>query len=309
MSRTLVRAGEQERSRSVAAVVLAMVVAARPKQWTKNLVLFVGLVFSLNLLRLSALLEAVAAFVAFCALSSAAYLVNDVIDLPNDRAHPIKARRPLASGRLTVGESVLAAVALFLLGLGLAWALDPLFAALALAYVALTLAYSLHLKKVVLLDVFSIAAGFVLRAAAGAVVVSVPISPWLYVCTILLALLIALGKRRNELHLLEDQAVEHRTTLKLYTADLLDQLIVIISSAAIMAYSLYTFSAENLPKNHAMMVTIPLVVYGIFRYLYVMRVLRVGGSPEDLLLSDRPLGLTVLCWAFLSVAILYLVPR
>lgn len=309
MSDTLVTTDSGVRLRGAGNVLLALLLAGRPKQWTKNIVLFVGLVFSFNLFRLPMLFEALVAFAIFCALSSAGYLVNDVVDLPHDRNHPSKSTRPLAMGRITVGESLLTAALLLVLGMAAAIWLKPTFAFLAALYVALSISYSLWLKKVVLVDVFAIAAGFVIRAAAGAVAISVPISPWLYVCTILGALFIALGKRRHELQLLQADATNHRATLEHYSIQLLDQLIIIVCAATIMAYSLYTFSAENLPKNHAMMATIPVALYGIFRYLYLLHVEQLGGAPEDLLVSDTPLLLSIVAWGGLSVAILYFFPR
>jgi len=173
----------------------------------------------------------------------------------------------------------------------------------------LTISYSIWLKHLVLIDVFAIAAGFVLRAVGGAVVIGVPVSPWLYVCTVLGSLFLALGKRRNELELLEEGAGSHRKNLEQYTLELVDQLILIVASVTIMAYSLYTFTAENLPRDHSMMLTIPLVVYGLFRYLYLVRVRRQGGAPEDLFLTDPGLLGTAVLWALLSVTVLYLLPH
>jgi 4-hydroxybenzoate polyprenyltransferase len=293
-------------SRAGRLALLPLLAALRPKQWTKNALLFVGVVFSLNLGNLSLVLLAAAGFMVFCAASSAGYLVNDLADLEADRRHPRKAKRPIAAGQVSPDVARALAVALAVGSVAAALALQPAFGLLTALYLALTLSYTFWIKHLVLLDVFGLAAGFVLRAVAGAVVVDVPISPWLYVCTGLGAVFIALGKRRHELQALAGRADGHRPILAEYSLELLDQLIAITSAATIIAYSLYTFSGEKLPRNGAMMLTIPVVLYGIFRYLYLVRVKGLGGSPEELLLKDRGLLLTVLVWAALSVAILYL---
>ena len=201
------------------------------------------------------------------------------------------------------------AVALGAAGLALALALGTAFLLVASLYMLLTLTYSIWLKHLVLIDVFGISAGFVLRAVGGAVVIGVPVSPWLYVCTVLVSLFLGFGKRRNELELMEADAAGHRKNLEQYSVELLDQLILIVASVTIMAYSLYTFSAENLPRDHSMMMTIPLVLYGMFRYLYLVRVQRKGGAPEDLLLTDPGLLGTAIAWMALSVIILYVIPH
>jgi 4-hydroxybenzoate polyprenyltransferase len=288
---------------------LALLQALRPKQWTKNLLLFVGLVFTYNLRNGPMLATTVAAFAVFCALSSAGYLWNDVRDAEADRRHPAKKLRPIASGRLPVGLAVGLAMGLAAVGLVAAFGLGSSFGIVASLYLLLTIAYSLWLKHLVLIDVFGISAGFVLRAVGGAVVIGVPVSPWLYVCTVLGSLFLALGKRRHELELLTGAAGGHRRNLQQYSVELVDQLLLIVASAMIMAYSLYTFSAEHLPRDSSMMLTIPVVVYGIFRYLYLVRIKRQGGAPEDMLLSDPGLLGTVVGWVLLSVTILYVAPR
>lgn len=280
--------------------------ALRPRQWSKNFIVFVGPIFALQLTDPFTVLRAIVAFGAFCLLSSAGYLVNDLLDLAADRQHPIKRNRPVASGALRPRAALGLAAGLALPALGLALWLDRGFAAVAVAYLALTVLYSLALKHLVLVDLFVIAGGFVLRAVGGAVVAGVRVSPWLYVCTILAALFLGLGKRRQELAALEASAGRHRRNLSEYTVDLVDQLTTIVTSAAVMAYSLYTFSAPNLPRNDLMMLTIPLVIYGLFRYLFLVRVRGQGGSPEELLLADRPLLATTIAWVVLSAAILYL---
>jgi 4-hydroxybenzoate polyprenyltransferase len=288
---------------------LAMIRSLRPKQWTKNLLVFAGLIFTYNLLNTEMLTRVILSFVAFCALSSAGYIWNDLRDIAADRLHPIKRRRPIAAGLVPPGLAVVMGLVLGVAGLGLALALGTSFALVASLYMLLTVTYSIWLKHLVLIDVFGISAGFVLRAVGGAVVIGVPVSPWLYVCTVLASLFLALGKRRNELELLEGDAAGHRKNLEQYTLELVDQLILIVASVTIMAYSLYTFSAENLPRDHSMMLTIPLVVYGLFRYLYLVRVKRKGGAPEELLLTDPGMLGTAICWVGLSVFVLYVLPH
>jgi 4-hydroxybenzoate polyprenyltransferase len=285
----------------------ALLIALRPRQWTKNGLLFIALAFTLNLQQGALLFRTLAAFVCFCALSSAGYLLNDVVDVEADRAHPTKRLRPIAARQVSVGIALGLGVVLLLFGLGGAFLINGLLGVLALAYALLTAVYSTTLKHIVLLDIFGIAGGFVIRAAAGAVAIDVPISPWLYIATLLGALLIALGKRRTELETMGvEAAVGHRRNLESYSVEFIDQLILVISSAALMTYALYTFSAENLPKTHSMMLTIPVVMYGLFRYLFLVREGDVGAAPEDLLFRDRPLLAAVVVWAVLAVSMLYL---
>jgi 4-hydroxybenzoate polyprenyltransferase len=289
-------------TRSIARLYLA---AMRPKQWTKNAVVFAALVFDHKLFNTSAFAMVIAAALCFCLVSSAVYIVNDLRDAESDRAHPKKRLRPIASGE--IGPSTASALVVLLLAISvpLATALRPEFALVIGGYLALMTAYTFMLKHLVIVDVFAISAGFVLRAAGGAVVLNVPISPWLYVCTVLLSLFIGFGKRRHELILLEDSAGSHRRNLDEYSPELLDQFILITAAATIMAYSLYTFVAANLPDDHSMMLTIPFVVYAIFRYLFLIHRRDGGGSPEQLLLSDLPLLSCIALWGLASVLILY----
>lgn len=286
-------------------VGIGLIRACRPKQWTKNILLFFGLIFALKLTDPALGARALTGFAIFCAASSGIYLLNDLADVEQDRQHPKKRRRPLAAGIIQPGAVITLATVLLVGALAGGFALTPVFGALTVLYVGLMGLYTTHLKHVVLIDVFVLAAGFVLRAAAGAVAVGVPISPWLYVCTILASLFLALGKRRHEILLLNDGAGQHRRILEEYSLAYLDQLIVIVTSATVMAYSLYTFSAENLPSDHSMMLTIPFVLFGIFRYLYLMHQQDGGGSPEEALLTDRPLLFTVIGWLVTAVAVLY----
>jgi 4-hydroxybenzoate polyprenyltransferase len=282
-----------------------LLLALRPRQWTKNGLIFVALAFTLNLQDTTLVGKTVQTFVCFCALSSAGYLLNDIMDVEADRQHPTKRLRPIAAGSVPMGLALSLGLVLAVLGLVGTFTINLPLGGLAVAYVALTALYSVSLKHIVLVDIFGLAAGFVLRAAAGAVAIDVPISPWLYIATMLGSLLIALGKRRSELQVLGVEAAGHRRNLDAYSLEFIDQLILIVSSAALMTYALYTFSAENLPRNHSMMLTIPVVLYGLFRYLFLVREGNVGGAPEDLLFRDRPLLVAVVIWVVLAVATLY----
>lgn len=287
----------------------ALVVTMRPKQWTKNLILFAGLVFSDDRLLFETvpLFRSIIAFAIFCLLSSAVYIMNDLADIEKDRAHPSKRDRPLPSGQLSPRVAQIALVTLLIAILPGAFALNVPFGVVALVYFANNIAYNLVLKHHVLLDVFSISAGFVLRAIAGAVVIPVRISPWLYVLTLLLALFLSLSKRRHELLLLEDGRGSHRRVLDDYSPQLLEEMRNIITASTIIAYALYTFTAPNLPDNHAMMLTIPFALYGLFRYMYITH--DDGGAPPDeLFLRDKPLLITVVLWGLTAIAILYFSP-
>lgn len=299
------QAGERRGGLTLAEQAVALVEALRPKSWTKNVLLYVGLVFALRLSDPRAFLQATLAFVVFCSVSSAGYLFNDIADAEQDRQHPRKRNRPIASGRVSLGQARRLASALLVLGLGGAFALNIRFGLVTLAYVLLNVAYNAGLKRVVLVDVFVLATFFVIRAVAGAVAIDVPISPWLYVCTILAALFLGLAKRRHELILLGDDAANHRSILSEYSAALLEQLITIVTASLVMAYSLYAFSAENLPKDHSMMLTVPIVLFGIFRYLYLVHRRDVGGAPEEVLLGDRWMLSTAIALGLTSVAVLY----
>ncbi|MBC7236514.1 MAG: decaprenyl-phosphate phosphoribosyltransferase, partial [Chloroflexi bacterium] len=241
--------------------------AMRPKQWAKNVFVFAGVFFDGRILDVRRIAASMAAFALFCLLSGAVYLINDLADLERDRVHPEKRHRPLASGALPPRAAWLATVVILGVGLPLSFLLKPAFGAVALLYVAMMLAYSFYLKNLVIIDVMVIAAGFVLRVFAGTIVVAVTrFSPWLYVCTTLLALFIAINKRRHELLLLAEKANDHRSSLQEYSPRFLDDMTSLVVATLLSAYSLYTFSAPNLPANHSMMLTIPFVMYGIFRY-------------------------------------------
>jgi 4-hydroxybenzoate polyprenyltransferase len=291
-------------------IVPLLLTSLRPSQWTKNLLVFAGLLFGHRLFDERAVVEAVAAFVIFCALSGVVYLVNDIADRESDRQHPLKARRPIASGALPVATAAAAAVALGAVALAASAAIGSRFAGVAAAYLALQFLYSGLLKHIVILDVLTIAIGFVLRAVAGAVAVNVEISHWLLVCTILLALFIALAKRRHEIVLLADGATQHRPILGEYNSYLLDQMIAVVTASTLMAYVFYTISPETQEKFGTgwLGLTIPFPLYGIFRYLYLVHRREGGGSPAELLLTDRPLLACVALWA-LAVAVIIYRPR
>ncbi len=284
-----------------------LVLSLRPEQWTKNLVVLAGLLFGRRLLDGESVLLAVATFVIFCALSGAVYLFNDVADRDADRVHPLKSTRPIAAGDLSPRVALVTAGVLGGAAVLSGVLLRPALGAVASTYLVLLLLYSTLLKHVVIVDVLTIAAGFVLRAVAGAVAVDVPISHWLLVCTTLLALFLALSKRRHELTLLADGATEHRRILQEYSPYLLDQMIGVVTASTLVAYAIYATSAETAERlgTDRLGLTIPFVLYGIFRYLYLVHQKRGGGSPAALLLADRPLMACVALWAASVVLILY----
>jgi len=287
----------------------ALLVSLRPHQWIKNLVVFAALAFSKHLFEPDAALRAAMAFAVFCALAGAAYLVNDVLDAEQDRQHPVKRHRPVASGALPSRVARAAAAALTVAALAAAVWLGRDFVLVAIAYFLLTLAYSLLLKHHVILDVLAIALGFVLRAVAGAVAIEVRFSDWLLVCTILLALFLALAKRRHELVSLED-AAGHRRSLREYSPYLLDQMIAVVTASCLTAYAFYTLAPDTVEKYRTdrLAWTIPFVIYGIFRYLYLVHRKDQGGSPSDVLLADRPLLVAVALWGAAVIAIVYTAP-
>jgi 4-hydroxybenzoate polyprenyltransferase len=284
-----------------------LLASLRPAQWTKNLVVFAGLIFGRRLMTPSALASALGAFVIFCALSGVVYLINDVVDRESDRLHPLKAKRPIAAGELSVAVAIAAAAVLGSGALVAAFSLGRAFGLVAAGYLLLQAAYSGPLKHIVIVDVLAIAIGFVLRAVAGAVVIPVPISQWLLVCTILLALFLGLAKRRHELVVLADSAAAHRPILGEYSAYLLDQMIGIVAAATLVAYVFYTISPETQAKfgTQWLGLTIPFPLYGLFRYLYLVHRREGGGSPADTLLNDRPLLLCVALWVAAVVLIVY----
>ncbi|MGD2155240.1 MAG: decaprenyl-phosphate phosphoribosyltransferase [Anaerolineales bacterium] len=284
----------------------AVILSLRPKQWAKNIFIFAALIFDRKLTNLPALLDILSGFVIFSLLASTVYIINDIADLEADRQHPIKRNRPIASGKLPISIALGIAIFLPIIALPAAYLLSPAFALITLIYIFLNVSYSKWLKHYAIIDVLVLASFYVLRVGAGVVLIDVDrFSPWLYVVTTLLALYIGFGKRRAELMLLAENANSHRRVLDGYTIPLLDQFITIVSGTTIVAYSLYTFSAPNLPDNHAMMLTIPFVLYGIFRYLYLIQ-MEQGGAPEDVVFSDIPLQISILLYGLAVLSIFYI---
>lgn len=287
-------------------MLLALLKNMRPKQWVKNLLLFAGLVFDRQLTYLPALERTIIGFLLFCLLSSSIYLINDIIDLENDRKHPKKKFRPLASGALSVSLAASAAVVFLVVAVGVGFWLSPIFSVGCLIYFGLNLSYSLWIKHVPVLDVLILASFYVLRVWAGVSLITVQrFSPWIYVFTTFLALFLGIGKRRAEI-LNHQEGPQTRRVLKHYTVEYLEQLLLIDLSLAIATYSLYTFLAPNLPANHAMMLTIPFVIYGFFRYLYLVQVKNSGEAPEEILFSDRPLQICLVVWGAAVLLIFYI---
>jgi 4-hydroxybenzoate polyprenyltransferase len=290
-------------------MLIGLIKTLRPKQWTKNGFVFVPLVFDVKVFQLEPLLRTLAGFVLLCLISGTVYLINDLVDIERDRQHPTKRNRPLASGQLSKPVAIAAAIALPVIVLPLSFLLDVQFGLILSGYLGLQILYSLWLKNVVIVDVMVVAAGFVLRVAAGVALVSAErFSPWLYLFTSLLALFMALGKRRQEIVLLKDDAGNSRASLDHYNLPFLDEMMAVVTAGTLVTYALYTFSAPNLPSNHSMMLTIPFVLYGIFRYLYVVHIQGNGGAPDEVLLTDRPLLAAVGLFGMAVVIILYLSP-
>jgi 4-hydroxybenzoate polyprenyltransferase len=287
-----------------------LLLTMRPRQWIKNSFVFTALAFSEGRLWTQPMpvLQTLAAFVIFCLAASSIYLINDLVDIEKDRAHPKKSARPLASGKLSPAVAVGAAIALIGFSLPMAYLLSPSFLWVLLAYIVIQgLLYSYFLKNIVILDILTIAAGFVLRALAGGAVLGVTITPWLMVCMGLLAVFLGIGKRRHELVLLEHGAGEHRRILREYSVPMLDQMISIVTASLVMAYSMATFSAPAVPREPypVLMITIPFVVYGIFRYLYLIYQHAEGGSPEELVLKDAPLAGSIALWGVVVLSLLF----
>jgi 4-hydroxybenzoate polyprenyltransferase len=288
--------------------VRGLIRTMRPTQWAKNGFVFAGIIFDKQLLQAEPLARVVATFGLLCLVASTIYIVNDLVDIERDRLHPKKRNRALPSGELPISWALAAATVMPLVALVAGLALSPALAAVLLAYLALHLAYSFWLKNIVIIDVFAIAAGFILRLVAGIVVIDVTnFSPWLYVCAGLLALFLAIGKRRQELILLADNAEGHRSTYKDYNMALLDDMLRMVTTGSVLTYMLYTIEAQTIRSNgHRMMLTIPFVIYGVFRYLYLIHVRGEGSAPDELLFKDLPLLANVSLWVLSAGAILYL---
>lgn len=279
----------------------------RPHQWVKNLLVFAALIFSRNLTSGSAVLRSVLAFVIFCLLSGCVYILNDIVDLEKDKQHPEKSLRPLASGKLSKQSALLAVLALGIIALGCSFWLNVQFGVIAVIYLAINLAYSGWLKQFVIIDVMVLASFYVLRAMAGAEAIRVDISPWLIICTLLLALFLAFGKRRHELVSLADNAVNHRAILREYSATLIDQMISVVTASTVMVYILYTVSDDAVRQfgTKELIYTTPFVIYGIFRYLFLLHRRERGGNPSKLLLADKPLLVSIMLWLATVIVIIY----
>ncbi|HDH57515.1 MAG TPA: decaprenyl-phosphate phosphoribosyltransferase [Bacteroidetes bacterium] len=286
---------------------IALIAAMRPKQWTKNLVIFAGLVFSQNFFHLGFLKVSVLAFIAFCLNASSVYIINDIKDLEQDRLHPVKKFRPLPAGRISTRQAAFLSVILAVISLALAFWLNLHYGALLALYWVMMIVYSFALKHVVIVDIMIISAGFIIRAISGAVVLDVMISRWLLACAIFLSLFLILAKRRNEIVELGANASEHRAILDEYGERFLDQMIAVVTACTVISYVLYTLDPGTVQKFHTanLILTVPFVIYGIFRYLYLVYQKNMGGRPEMILLADRPLLLSVFLWVAVSVFILY----
>jgi 4-hydroxybenzoate polyprenyltransferase len=289
-------------------MILEILRSLRIQQWIKNFFIFAPLVFSQNVFDLPLLVKTVSAFVLFCILSGASYILNDIQDLEEDKLHPVKSKRPLASGRLKTSHALFASVLLVLLSLGAGLFLNVKFFIALLVYFVLQVAYSSWLKHVVILDVFLIATGYLVRVIAGGLVIDVQLSPWLFICTVLIALFLALSKRRHELLFLDKSAEIHRPILKEYTPRLLDQMIAVVTASTVISYCLYTISSETVAKfgTTNLLLTVPFVLYGIFRYLYLVHQKDEGGSPEALIIKDKPLLIDLFLWIITAILILYI---
>jgi 4-hydroxybenzoate polyprenyltransferase len=279
----------------------------RPYQWTKNLIIFAALVFAKELGDPQHLLLSVFAFLDFCLLSGAVYLLNDVVDYEKDRFHPIKKDRPIAAGRISRSFAATSGVLLYVSALLIAYLIHPAFFGIAIIYSAVSIGYTYYFKNVAILDVMAISMGFVLRAVAGGVVIEVEASFWLLLCTFLLALFLALSKRRHELVFLSEDATKHRTNLAEYSPYLLDQMISVVTASCVLAYTLYTVSEETVAKFHTdkLSLTVPFVIFGIFRYLYLIHQKKEGGNPSLHLYSDKPLLISIILWVLACVGIIY----
>lgn len=291
-------------------MLIPLLKAMRPKQWAKNVFIFPALVFDRKLRDVPDLLTTLAGFAILCLLASVIYLINDLSDVEADRQHPKKRNRPIASGALSVRMAWTAAILYLLIGLPAAYFLNPAFFAICLIYLVTNLAYSKWLKHVPLLDVLLLAGFYVIRVGAGVVLVEVErFSPWLYVFTTFIALYLGIGKRRAELSMMAEGAVNTRRVLDGYTVPFLDNLIMLVSAMAIVTYSLYTFTAPNVPENHVMMLTIPFVIYAIFRYLYLIQVANTGDAPEEVFFMDRPMQICLVLWGIAVLLIFYIFPE
>ena len=314
---TVVLPRDRRKATSLTGQLKLLLKTMRPKQWTKNVFVWAALIFDVKLFDRGPFLRTLATFILFCLISGAVYIINDLVDIEKDRRHPSKRNRPLASGALSPRFAAIGAGIIVIGSLPMALWVDraaghsaPLVTLILYGYLALMIAYSFWLKNIVIVDVLTISAGFVLRVAAGVVAVNaIRFSPWMYFCMVLLALFLALGKRRQEIVLLEGNTGNTRKILEEYNLRFLDEMLALVSSTTVMAYSFYTFSAPNLPPNHTMMLTIPFVLYGLFRYLYLIHVKGETDPPDVVALKDRPLQVDLLLFGLIVFAVFYVVPR
>ncbi|MGF7117803.1 decaprenyl-phosphate phosphoribosyltransferase [Methanobacterium oryzae] len=281
-------------------MIKELIISMRPRQWYKNLIIFIGIIFSLNLLNFNLWIDAIAAFAIFCVLSGSIYIINDVSDIEKDKNHPKKCKRPIASGKINPINALLFSILLVLLALASAYLINTLFLVSAVSFFILILIYSLFLKQLIIVDIMVISTGFVIRAIAGCLAIGVLISPWLIICAFLLALFLAIGKRRHELVLLGENAGNHREILNGYSTEMLDQMITITTSALIMSYSLYTFFTGKI----FIMLTIPFAFYGLFRYIFLFHKENFGGEPE-MLFKDKGMLLTIIFWILIAIFVIY----
>lgn len=279
----------------------------RPRQWTKNLAVFVALIFAQGFTDWSLLMISVSAFVVFCVLCGGIYILNDLVDIESDRRHPLKCKRPIASGSLGVGLSRWISIGTISVSTLGAFAISQLFGLVAVGYVALQIVYTFRLKHEVIIDTFCIAGSFFLRVIGGACAISVQVSPWLLVCTFFLSLFLALSKRRHEVVLLQGSAQEHRKVLRKYSVSLLDQMISVVTAGAVVSYSVYTLSPETVTRfgTTNLVYTIPFVLYGVYRYFYLVHMKQQGGSPETALLTDKPLLINIILYSIVVAIVLY----
>ena len=281
----------------------------RPEQWIKNFFVFTALLFSKNLLNLSKDIDALVGFIIFCMITGYAYMINDLVDLEKDKLHPTKSQRPIASGRLNKTTAIKITTIICLVSLSFAFYINSFFGIIVLTYFLLNIGYSIYLKNIVIIDVVTIASGFVLRVLGGAVIISVTSSQWLVLCTILLSLFLGFSKRRHELILLEDNATGHRKVLEHYSPYFLDQMISVVTASTLICYALYTMSKDTIEKlgTSKLIYTIPFVLYGIFRYLYLVHQKEKGGSPTEVVFTDKPMIINISLWVIASVMFIYIV--
>ena len=281
----------------------------RPEQWIKNFFVFTALLFSKNLLNLSKDIDALVGFIIFCMITGCSYIINDLVDLEKDKLHPTKSQRPIASGRLNKTTAIKITTIICLVSLSFAFYINSFFGIIVLTYFLLNIGYSIYLKNIVIIDVVTIASGFVLRVLGGAVIISVTSSQWLVLCTILLSLFLGFSKRRHELVLLEDNATGHRKVLEHYSPYFLDQMISVVTASTLICYALYTMSKDTIEKlgTSKLIYTIPFVLYGIFRYLYLVHQKEKGGSPTEVVFTDKPMIINISLWVIASVMFIYIV--